>query len=98
MVRVCSGDPAAADHALSRTYPASIAWLVLATDGAQRGLDHHIDWTALPSESADQLRGLDHLHRWDHDHDPDGAQLPRGNRHDDKTLVNWTTPRDWPGE
>ncbi len=87
---IAETDPAAAAHALRRSYPsADIAWCVLATDGAQRGLDHHhTDWAVLPGESAGQLRErLDALQRWEHDHDPDGAELPRAKRHDDKTLV-----------
>jgi hypothetical protein len=38
---------------------ADVDWCVLATDSAQRGLDHlHIDWADLPTASAVELRAL----------------------------------------
>jgi hypothetical protein len=90
---IAEAQPAAAGHAVHRSYVASdIAWCILATDGAQRGLDHQgADWAALPGESNEELRArLDDLHSWENDCDPNGRHLPRAKRHDDKTLVTST--------
>jgi hypothetical protein len=90
---IAEADPMAAHHAAIRRYPRTeVAWCVLATDGAQRGLDHlHTDWAALPSDTTEQLvNRLAALHRWEAVRDTDGSHLPRSKRHDDKTLVTWT--------
>nr|WP_250548729.1 hypothetical protein [Pseudonocardia sp. H11422] len=90
---IAEADAKAAHHALIRSFPRDeVAWCVLATDGAQRGLDHHgIDWITLYRDSdAELAHRLDQLQRWEAEQDPDGAHLPRAKRHDDKTLVTWT--------
>ena len=89
---IAEASPVAAHHALVRRYrSADIAWCVLATDGAQRGLDHHhVEWADLHKASTVDLQVcLADLHRWETYVDPDGRQLPRAKRHDDKTLVVW---------
>jgi serine/threonine protein phosphatase PrpC len=90
---IAEADHGAAQHAIVRRYPRpDVNWCVLATDGAQRGLDHRrTDWADLPKASAAELRShLDDLQSWEADADPDGSQLPRAKRHDDKTVVTWT--------
>jgi hypothetical protein len=90
---IAEADPAAAHHAIFRRYHrADVAWCVLATDGAQHGFDHHgIDWTVLRTDRTRQLHErLDELQCWEAEHDPNGRQLPRAKRHDDKTVVVWT--------
>ena len=90
---IAEATPAAGAHAIRRTYPVrDVAWCVLATDGAQRGFDHHqVQWTTLHEETSHQLlERLDDLHDWEADHDPDGTELPRAKRHDDKTVVTWS--------
>lgn len=82
----------AGHHAVARLYPRhAVAWAILATDGAQRGIDHHgVQWADLSGETPTQLRArLDELHRWESTYDPDGQDLTRSKRHDDKTLVTW---------
>ena len=91
---IAEATPAAGAHAIRRPYPVRArAWCVLATAGAQRGFDHHqVQWTTLHEETSHQLlQRLDDLHRWEADHDPDGTELPRAKRHDDKTVVTWST-------
>ncbi len=90
---IAETDPAAADHAVIHRYPhRAVEWSVVATDGAQRGIDfHRIPWPDLLTMSTEQLRAmLDELHRWEADDDPTGALLPRAKPHDDKTVVTWT--------
>jgi serine/threonine protein phosphatase PrpC len=89
---IAEADPGAADRMIIRQCPRdTVAWCVLATDGAQRGFDHlGIAWADLAAVSATELqRHLDNLHRWEAEADPDGALLPRAKRHDDKTIVVW---------
>lgn len=96
---IAEADSLAGHRSLLRRYPrGAVAWAVLATDGAQRGLDHHrVRWADLPGETDAQLRArLDELHRWEAADDPHGRALPRSKRHDDKTLVTWT-PGPGPG-
>lgn len=90
---IAETDPAAADHAVTHRYPhRAVEWSILATDGAQRGIDFHgIPWPDLPARTTEELRAmLDELHRWEAHDDPTGARLPRAKSHDDKTLVTWT--------
>ncbi|MFC5994563.1 protein phosphatase 2C domain-containing protein [Pseudonocardia hispaniensis] len=83
----------AGHHATTTRYPArDVRWAVLATDGAQRLIDHlHIPWNDVAANNSDQLRDLlRHLHQWEAEKDPDGRALPRAKPHDDKTLLTWT--------
>lgn len=92
---IAETDPVAADHTVIRRYPPrAVEWCVLATDGAQRGIDfHRIPWPDLPTMTTEELSVmLDELHRWEAHDDPTGALLPRAKRHDDRTLVTWTPP------
>lgn len=87
---IAEADPEAARHAVVRRYPrAGLAWCVLATDGAQRAVDHlGIVWASLAERATSGLHEvLDALHDWEEHGDPGGALLPRSKRHDDKTLV-----------
>jgi len=91
---IAEADAGAADHAIIRRYPRhQVAWCVLATDGAQRGFDHHgLDWASLADATEDELRRrLADLHQWEAEADPDGVHLPRAKRHDDKTVVAWSS-------
>ncbi|WP_075298592.1 MULTISPECIES: protein phosphatase 2C domain-containing protein [unclassified Pseudonocardia] len=89
---IAEADSNAADHAEVRRYRADdVRWAVLATDGAQRGIDH-LDrrWADVAAMGDTELTALlDELHRWEAETDPEGKQLPRAKRHDDKTLVTW---------
>jgi len=91
---IAAADPAAASHALVLTLPATAdTWAVLATDGVvdtarHLGLD---DWPALArSGPADLARLLRHCQDWEQHADPEGQQLPRSKRHDDKAIVSLT--------
>ena len=88
---IASADPGAAAHAITRSLPAtSLEWIVLATDGAadtarHLGLD---DWNAIARFGQDGLSALlQRCHHWEEHTDPDGRQLPRAKRHDDKAIV-----------
>ena len=65
---------------------------VLATDGAQRAIDHlHLPWHEIAAKSEHELLALlRDLHRWEAEQDPDGQLLPRAKRHDDKTVATWS--------
>lgn len=83
--------PAAAHHAATTSLPVDAApWLVLATDGAYRPMQHLglDDWGAVAHKDSNQLDELlKALERWESDDDPDGLALPRAKRHDDKTIA-----------
>lgn len=88
---IASADPGAAAHAITRSLPAaSLEWIVLATDGAadtarHLGLD---DWDAIARLGQAGLSGLlQRCHHWEEHTDPDGRQLPRAKRHDDKAIA-----------
>ena len=88
---IAAADPEAASRALTITLPATAGtWAVLATDGVVNtarhlGLD---DWPALArSGPADLARLLRHCQDWEQHADPDGRQLPRSKRHDDKAIA-----------
>lgn len=69
-----------------------LRWAVLATDGAQRIIDHvHLSWHEIAAMCDDELLVLlRDLHRWEAERDPDGRDLPRAKRHDDKTVATWS--------
>jgi hypothetical protein len=88
---IASANPEAAAHAITRTVPAaSLDWIVLATDGAietarHRGLD---DWEAIADSGQAALSAfLQRCQAWEENDDPDGRQLPRAKRHDDKAIA-----------
>lgn len=91
---IAAADPEAASHALTLTLPATAeTWAVLATDGAV-GTARHLgldDWPALArSGPAALARLLRHCQHWEQHADPDGQQLPRSKRHDDKAIASLT--------
>jgi serine/threonine protein phosphatase PrpC len=90
---IAEADENAGRHAIVHRYlRTDVDWCVLATDGAQRGFDHHhTDWAALHEASTVELNDLlGSLQQWEAEADPDGRQLPRAKRHDDKTVVTWS--------
>lgn len=88
---IAEADPDAARHGIVRSVPAqSISWAVLGTDGATDLLAERADtdWREIAGYGDDQLRQLlVRIHEWERDSDPNGQQLPRAKRFDDKTLV-----------
>lgn len=87
---VAEAEPAAADHALTASYPRDrVAWVVAATDGAFDVLPTlGVDWQAVAHQSSSGLRELLHRCRtWEATADPNGQALPRAKRHDDKTIA-----------
>lgn len=94
---IAEAEPDAARHTLTRSYDrGEVEWCILATDGAADPIDHLglANWRAL-AHAPSRLREL--LHRctdWEAHDDPDGCQLPRAKRHDDKTIAAVTGVRD----
>lgn len=87
---IAEADPTAARHARIFDFPrAALAWVIIATDGARDTIDAlGIPWTEVAARSQADLDALLALcHAWEADSDPDGRQLPRAKRHDDKTLA-----------
>lgn len=88
---IAETNPDAAREGLAVTLSAEhIEWAVLATDGAADLISHHEhpQWPEIAHDDDAALSELlDHLHRWEDDHDPHGQLLPRSKRHDDKTLA-----------
>jgi len=87
---IAEADPNAAAQAISRRYTRHrIGWAILATDGAA-DLLRHLGLANWPAIAADPTQASRLLHRasvWEAYADPDGHQLPRAKRHDDKTLA-----------
>jgi hypothetical protein len=83
--------PTAAHHAITTSLSVDAApWLVLATDGAYRPMQHLglDDWSAVAAKDSTELdRLLNALERWETDDDAGGLALPRAKRHDDKTIA-----------
>ncbi|MFC3892100.1 hypothetical protein ACFOWZ_11495 [Lentzea rhizosphaerae] len=93
---IAEADPYAAVHAIVHSFRLEQAsWCVLATDGAQRGMDHlGIAWAEVAEMSSGELGDLlARLHDWEERADPSGVRLPRSKRHDDKTVVVWRPGR-----
>ncbi|MEV1295813.1 hypothetical protein [Pseudonocardia sp. NPDC049635] len=89
---IAEADPAAGHHVLTTRLPRThVRWAAVATDGAQRIIDHlGLSWADVATRDDDELRDLlDRLHRWEAESDPHGVALPRAKRHDDKTIVTW---------
>jgi hypothetical protein len=88
---IAEADSSAAAKAKTGAFDAnSLRWAVLATDGAYRpmvhlGLD---DWEHISVQTSEELnRTITYLDRWEADVDPDGTDLPRAKRHDDKAIA-----------
>lgn len=89
---IAEADPTAGHHARTTQLPhTAVRWGLLATDGAQRGIDHlGPPWADVATSDDSELRTLlDRLHRWEAERDPRGETLPRAKPHDDKTVVVW---------
>lgn len=89
---IAEADSSAGHHAdLHRYDRADLRWAVLATDGAQRVIDHlHLSWADIAGRDETELLALlQELHQWEAERDPGGRLLPRAKRHDDKTIAAW---------
>ncbi|MFC0063003.1 PP2C family serine/threonine-protein phosphatase [Umezawaea endophytica] len=92
---IAEADERAASNAIVQSFALSdVDWCVLATDGAQRTIDHlGIQWGDVAGMDEPALADLlAMLHRWEAEEDPNGADLPRPKRHDDKVVVTWSPP------
>ncbi|HEY8527437.1 MAG TPA: hypothetical protein VIL48_20895 [Acidimicrobiales bacterium] len=88
---VAEADPAAAHHAITRSWPIDDLSVVLAmTDGVSIGVDRYgvpPDWpTAIALAADEPARLLDAIHDAEAE-DPFGDRWPRSKRHDDKALA-----------
>jgi hypothetical protein len=85
---IAEADPNAAERALTETHPTrTTPWLILATDGAYRPLDH-LGIEVPPSATSAELRDLlRECARWEAESDPAGMLLPRSKQHDDKVIA-----------
>lgn len=93
---IAEADPVAGHHAETMQLPnESVSWAVIATDGAQRVIDHlGLPWADVAASDDAELQALlGRLHRWEAESDPDGQALPRAKPHDDKTVVVWQPDR-----
>jgi hypothetical protein len=88
---IAEADPEAAKHAIVSRYPITSApWAVLATDGAYKTMTHLgiAEWSHLRLANGHELsRILLKCQTWEANSDPDGRNLPRAKRHDDKSLA-----------
>jgi hypothetical protein len=87
---IAEAEPEAANHGVTLTLESGALTLaVLATDGAADLIDYTgQDWCAIAHYDAAQLAELlRQLDSWEAVSDPDGRQLPRAKRHDDKTIA-----------
>lgn len=88
---IAEAEPAAAKHALMHQLdPGDTPWLVFATDGAYRPMERLQldDWPSLITAKPSSLMSLlSRCQRWESETDPDGLELSRAKRHDDKSLA-----------
>lgn len=87
---IAEADVQAGANALVHSYPAhEVMWCVTLTDGVDGPASHlGIAVRDLASQDEDSLRDMLHrIHNWENETDPDGKQLPRFKRHDDKTIA-----------
>ena len=87
---IAEADSAAGRHAIVRSYPANgIQWCAILTDGADDPITHlGLSVAQLAEVDEDDLCDTLHrLHDWEAVRDPDGRELPRFKRHDDKTIA-----------
>jgi hypothetical protein len=89
---IAETDPTAAGHGLTTTIPRdSVAWAVLATDGAADSIDFHgkVAWAQIARLDSAHLNALlSQLQSWESIADPNGQIAPRAKPHDDKTLAS----------
>lgn len=87
---IAEADPSAAEQALIRHLPPDLApWVILATDGAYKPMEHLglDDWPQVAAANSDGLAELlQRCQDWEA-LDDQGQELPRAKRHDDKTLA-----------
>jgi len=88
---IAEASPEAARHAMTASHPVSeTPWLVLATDGAYKTMAHLEldDWPSVARGTEQQLAAvLARCREWEQHQDPQGRDLPRAKRHDDKCLA-----------
>lgn len=88
---VAEADPAAAEHAFTRTWPrSSLDAVLLASDGVTVGIDDYglFDWPyVLKTARGRGLRAVLEEVRAAETADPHGERWPRVKRHDDQALV-----------
>ncbi|MFI5589818.1 hypothetical protein ACIA5G_32545 [Amycolatopsis sp. NPDC051758] len=88
---IAEANPEAAIHAVTAIFPIEdVPWAILATDGAHDVMTHLgiDDWPKLSQADGPELAAiLERCQSWEDEADPDGVELPRAKRHDDKTVV-----------
>lgn len=87
---IAEADPEAAHHAVTQRQELETApWLVMATDGAYRPMQHlGVEWRNVAAKSSTELTQLlADLEKWEKCHDLNGLALPRAKRHDDKSIA-----------
>lgn len=94
---IAEADPEAARNAITLALPReAVTWAVLATDGAADLIDHFdMGWREIALYDEPALGTmLGDIHQWETAVDPNGNDLPRSKRHDDKTVAAINAPRD----
>ncbi|MGW6934662.1 PP2C family serine/threonine-protein phosphatase [Lentzea sp. NPDC054927] len=89
---IAEAQPEASHEAVRRTFEVGdVDWAVLATDGAQRLIDHlGLSWGDVAQMDSSELSALlQRLHDWEQFEDPTAKFLPRAKQHDDKVVVTW---------
>ncbi|MDQ0377792.1 protein phosphatase 2C domain-containing protein [Amycolatopsis thermophila] len=88
---VAEADPAAADHAIIRSWPrAALGAVILATDGVSCGVDDYGLFTWTEALQLARAKGVDAVLdavRAAEDSDPGARRWPRVKRHDDQAMV-----------
>ncbi len=88
---IAEATPEAARYAITSWRPAAeVPWLVLATDGAYKPMEHLgiAAWEIVAqSTSAELFETLYRCWRWEEEQDPHGQNQPRAKRHNDKSLA-----------
>lgn len=91
---IAEADPAAAHRARQQPRPRRGSSVRAGNRWHRDVLDHLKlrSWSTIASKNSDELdTSLQQCQEWEVVNDPDGKELPRAKRHDDKALavVNW---------
>jgi hypothetical protein len=85
---IAESDPTAAHHALTQHYaPPGPIWFLAMTDGAAAHVSPDKASALATLGDAQLLALLEQWQRWETECDPDGRQMPRAKRSDDKAIA-----------
>ena len=85
---IAESEPSAAEHAITQHYPPpGPHWFLAMTDGAAAHVPPEQASALTSLRDSELLALLERWQRWETECDPDGQQMPRAKRSDDKAIA-----------